>query len=99
MLQGLLSPLRVGANPGPVQSESTWFRNGDRTVSLGLSRAGTARRPRSDAQVQALTLRAEEAQDLHRRLAGASEPVRRAGVELRGLTWLHHQVVLGDHEA
>ena len=63
-----------------------------------LSWRRVRRAPRSNTQVHTLALRAEEAQDLHRPIAGASEPMRRAGVELRGLARLHHQIVLGDHE-
>jgi hypothetical protein len=49
--------------------------------------------------VHALALRAEEAEDLGRLLAGAAEPVGHAGIELRDLAGAEHEIVLVEDQS
>src|SRR5688500_18465213 len=54
---------------------------------------------RPGPQVGSFALPAEEAEDLHRRAVRAAEPVRDAGVELRGLAGGQHQVLVTEDQA
>src|SRR5258708_11743772 len=57
------------------------------------------RGPGGDRGVGALTLPAEQAQELDRFRLGIAEPVRYAGVELGRLAGCEHQVLVAEYEA
>ena len=70
-------------------------RGGHDSTMSGTCSAGRRR----GADVRAFALLADEAEELDGAGAGGSEPVRGAGVELRGLAGLEDEVVLAEDQA